>query len=337
MSLDTRNPRRLPAHRRRELELSRADLETAFLGARRYCSVQSAFAIPNESGALFRVDNNTAHQANATLQAGASAPATTFAYQWWADTTTGLLKRRNAANSAWITVGLLDGTMIQSPSDPFLINNKVLRLGINAGNVGAFLQLQGWSSANKNWEVSADGVTGGLHIRPSTGAGGTTFTSDALALGEDGRLTWGSGVGNFGTITKRKTADQSVTSSITLQDDAHLTFAIAANEEWAGVCEIHAGDGMGGTGLKTAITVPSGATLIATTPTLPGAGTVTVTTSGGAMALPTTDAKNLVRVAFWVLNGATPGNVTLQWAQSASSGTPLTFKKGSLMTAVRVA
>jgi hypothetical protein len=30
------------------------------------------------------------------MQAGASAPSTTFAYQLWADTTTGLLKRRNA-------------------------------------------------------------------------------------------------------------------------------------------------------------------------------------------------------------------------------------------------
>jgi hypothetical protein len=30
-----------------------------------------------------------------------------YAYQWWPDTTTGLLKLRNAANSAWVTVGTL--------------------------------------------------------------------------------------------------------------------------------------------------------------------------------------------------------------------------------------
>jgi len=30
-----------------------------------------------------------------------------YAYQWWADTTTGLLKIRNAANSAWVTIGTL--------------------------------------------------------------------------------------------------------------------------------------------------------------------------------------------------------------------------------------
>ena len=30
-----------------------------------------------------------------------------YAYQWWADTTTGLLKIRNAANSSWVTIGTL--------------------------------------------------------------------------------------------------------------------------------------------------------------------------------------------------------------------------------------
>jgi hypothetical protein len=34
-------------------------------------------------------------------------PSTTYAYQWWSDTTTGLLLIRNAANSAWVTVGTL--------------------------------------------------------------------------------------------------------------------------------------------------------------------------------------------------------------------------------------
>jgi hypothetical protein len=38
---------------------------------------------------------------------GAAQPSTTYAYQWWPDTTTGLLKLRNAANNAWITIGTL--------------------------------------------------------------------------------------------------------------------------------------------------------------------------------------------------------------------------------------
>jgi hypothetical protein len=43
----------------------------------------------------------------ATNNRGATEPATTYAYQWWPDTTTGLLKIRNAANSGWVTVGTL--------------------------------------------------------------------------------------------------------------------------------------------------------------------------------------------------------------------------------------
>lgn len=50
---------------------------------------------------------NAALLALATLNSGTSAPATTYAYMLWADTTNALLKQRNAANSAWITIGEL--------------------------------------------------------------------------------------------------------------------------------------------------------------------------------------------------------------------------------------
>lgn len=116
MSFDTRNPRRLPAHRRRELEISRADLELRVFAERRYAFIQSALAIPNEAGASFRSDNNTALQAVANFSAGASAPGTTYAYQPWADTTTNTLKRRNAANSSWIVAWSLDESFVLSRS-----------------------------------------------------------------------------------------------------------------------------------------------------------------------------------------------------------------------------
>jgi len=66
--------------------------------------------LANAAGAAFRADLNDALVALVSNSSGATAPATTFAYQWWADTTTGLLKVRNAANSAWITVGTLAST-----------------------------------------------------------------------------------------------------------------------------------------------------------------------------------------------------------------------------------
>lgn len=73
---------------------------------------QHDYSLANASGASFRADANDALAAIVSNNSGATAPSTTFAYQWWADTTTGLLKIRNAANSAWITVGTLASTLL---------------------------------------------------------------------------------------------------------------------------------------------------------------------------------------------------------------------------------
>ena len=68
---------------------------------------QHDYDIANGSGAAFRADLNLCLAAGVGLNSGAAAPSTTFAYMWWADTTTGLLKQRNAANNVWITKGTL--------------------------------------------------------------------------------------------------------------------------------------------------------------------------------------------------------------------------------------
>jgi hypothetical protein len=68
---------------------------------------QHDYIIENQSGAAFRADLNNGLAAIVSQNSGTSQPSTTYAYQWWADTTAGLLKLRNAANSAWITIGTL--------------------------------------------------------------------------------------------------------------------------------------------------------------------------------------------------------------------------------------
>jgi len=68
------------------------------------------YVIANGTGAAVRSDLNDALAAIVSQNSNATAPATTYAYQWWADTTTGLLKIRNAANSAWVTIGTLAST-----------------------------------------------------------------------------------------------------------------------------------------------------------------------------------------------------------------------------------
>lgn len=60
--------------------------------------------LANASGAAFRADANLALVALAGNNSGATAPATTFAFQYWADTGNDILKQRNAANTGWISL-----------------------------------------------------------------------------------------------------------------------------------------------------------------------------------------------------------------------------------------
>ena len=68
---------------------------------------QHDYILANQSGAAFRSVLNNGLAAIVSQNSGATEPATMYAYQWWADTTTELLKIRNAANNAWITIGTL--------------------------------------------------------------------------------------------------------------------------------------------------------------------------------------------------------------------------------------
>ena len=69
---------------------------------------QHDYDIANGTGAAVRTDINNVLDAVVSQNSGGSAPSTTFSYQQWADTSAGLLKIRNGANNAWVTVGTLD-------------------------------------------------------------------------------------------------------------------------------------------------------------------------------------------------------------------------------------
>jgi hypothetical protein len=70
---------------------------------------QHDYVISNASGSAVRSDLNNALSAIATQNSGSSEPTTTYAYMKWADTTAGVMKMRNGANNAWITLHQLDG------------------------------------------------------------------------------------------------------------------------------------------------------------------------------------------------------------------------------------
>ena len=69
---------------------------------------QHDYTINNQTFPSYRTDHNNSLEAIATNNSGATEPSTTYAYQWWYDTSSNALKIRNADNDAWITIGTFD-------------------------------------------------------------------------------------------------------------------------------------------------------------------------------------------------------------------------------------
>jgi len=75
------------------------------------------YVIDNQSAPNFRTDLNNALAAIVSTNSDGSAPSVTFANMLWYDTTNSQIKKRNEANSAWITLGTVDeGTSKFTPN-----------------------------------------------------------------------------------------------------------------------------------------------------------------------------------------------------------------------------
>jgi hypothetical protein len=194
---------------------------------------QHDYILANQSGAAFRSDLNNGLAAIVSQNSGAAQPSTTYAYQWWADTTTGLLKIRNAANNAWITLFQLDGEWTtlalengtaaapslyfkDSGTDTGLFSPGANQLAISTGGVqrlladasGNLTASGGLTVANLNGGPLAGTrnriINGDMRIdQRSAGASGTAngvYTVDRWNFGSAvaSKLTWGQ---NYNSLT----------------------------------------------------------------------------------------------------------------------------------------
>lgn len=86
---------------------------------------QHDYIISNDSFPNTRADINNALAAIVSSNAGSSAPSTTYAYQLWYDTTTDILKIRNADDDAWITLfsfdQAADSVVVSGEQDPQVV------------------------------------------------------------------------------------------------------------------------------------------------------------------------------------------------------------------------
>lgn len=104
---------------------------------------QHDYVIDNQSAPASRADINNAFLAIVTQNAGATAPATTYADMIWYDTANNQIKKRNEANSAWITLGTINETT--GKFDPNASFTAVQQGG--GTNMGTNKIYIGWDSA----------------------------------------------------------------------------------------------------------------------------------------------------------------------------------------------
>ena len=127
---------------------------------------QEDYVIADQTGVSFLGDLNNTLAAIVSNNSGATEPALMYPYQWWADTTTGILKQRNTANNAWINKSVLSAAF-----------DTTLEIGATKTSRKNLL-------INGNFDVNQRGVSGTVtlgagvygHDRFKGGASGCTYT-----------------------------------------------------------------------------------------------------------------------------------------------------------------
>jgi hypothetical protein len=176
--------------------------------------------------------------------------------------------------------------------------------------------------------------------------GNGTGAIDVTSAGTTGQVLVGVTGGNpaFGSsfigssIAVYKSADETVTTSNTLQNDNELLFPIGANETWKGFINTMVTANASG-GYKFDMTAPSGATgsmMTKSSVANYNHASVGIGTGGGSTTGATVNNTNAIHY-FTVTSSSTTGNVQFRWSQNASFGTGTTVAAGSLLMATRIA
>ncbi|MCX4704367.1 hypothetical protein [Streptomyces sp. NBC_01373] len=201
-------------------------------------------------------------------------------------------------------------------------------------------------------------LTIGADVNLFRNAANVLRTNDGLIV--DGALTASGNLAVSGNLTVTgigqtqyiaKTADETITSSTTFQDDDHLVLPVVASAVYTFALDLYTIDVADFIGdFKITFTCPTGATF-----DMHGAGPHSTDFTGGTNAngewigrLGATSAStNLVfgcgsaltavRIYGRLVMSSTAGNFRLQWAQNASDASGVTVKAGSIMTMTRVA
>jgi len=131
---------------------------------------QHDYDLANAAGLAFRSDLNNVLAAIISQNSGATEPTTTFAYQFWADTTTGILKQRNAINSGWVSLlNLSSGKWLGTAA------------GVTVADAAADTTTWPMLATSQTGEI-APATDAGLTYNASTNTLGASISGDAANL-----------------------------------------------------------------------------------------------------------------------------------------------------------
>ena len=186
------------------------------------------YVIENQTGANTRSDLNNAFSAIVSNNSSATEPSTTYAFMWWADTTNDLLKQRNAANSAWISILTLStGTPSAGGGD--VVDDTTPQLGGDLDVNGNSIV----SASNGDIAITPNGtgnvVVDGIKYPQSDGTSGQLLQTDGA-----GQLSFADAAGGGGKIlqivrAKSSTALTVGTSYATISGTSIAITPVAAN------------------------------------------------------------------------------------------------------------
>ncbi len=203
---------------------------------------QHDYVIANGTGAAVRSDLNGALGAIVTQNSGAVEPTTTYAYMTWADTTAGVMKMRNGANSAWITLYQLDGewsTIALENGTAAAPSLYFLSSGTDTGlySPGAD-QVAVSTGGTLRLTVSTTAFTGAL---PWLGASGTaaapgiSFSADSdCGMYRVGTNSIGLSTGGTVRITIASTGDTTFSGNVLLSGTGYLDLPVGTTAQRPG-------------------------------------------------------------------------------------------------------
>ena len=202
------------------------------------------YVIANQSGAAFRTDLNNALAAIVSNNSNSSSPATTYAYQWWVNTTDTVLMLRNSSNDAWISLFELDGTVLlndgtnSAPSlcfrddrntgifsdgaDEFNIaTGGVERMGITSGAV-VFNQ----TGTNTDFRVEGDTEVNLFFVDAGTEDIGIGTSSPTALQGDGGRVVHIAGDSNPEIVLEKTTSGTEAKASMRITNNEDFVICV---------------------------------------------------------------------------------------------------------------